>query len=170
MIAHLLELGHRGKHQAAPGYVVAGLVDAAEHVGDGRLVQACLLLRQVAPDLDLLLVRQVGDDRLVRLQAAQQERLSDPPQPLRRLLLVADPLHRDRVLPEGLRRAEQAGVGELHDRPQLRQLVLHRRPGQRDPRGGGQGADGARLPGGVVLDRLRLVASSGYNNRVITDL
>ena len=113
MVAHLLELGHRGEHQAAPGDVVAGLVDAAEHVGDGRLVQARLLLRQVAPDLDLLLVRQVGDDRLVGLQPAQQERLGDPPQPLGRLL-VAESLHRDRVvLAERLRRAEQAGVGEL---------------------------------------------------------
>ena len=30
--------------------------------------------------------------------------------------------------------AEHAGVGELHDRPQLGELVLHRRAGQRDPR------------------------------------
>ena len=76
----------------------------------------------------------------------------------RRVLRIA-PLDRHRVpLAELLGRAEQARVGELHDRPQLGQPVLHRRPGQGDPGRGRQGPDRPGLPGGVVLDVLRLVA------------
>ena len=158
VVAHLLELGHGGQHQAAAADVVGGLLDAAEHVGDRGLVQAGLLGGEVAPDLHLLLVRQVGDDRLVGLQAAEHERLGEPLERLRRLRRAV-PLDRDRVpLPEPLGRPEQARVGEVHDRPQLGQPVLHRRPGQRDPGRGGQRADRPGLLGGVVLDVLRLVA------------
>ena len=77
MVAHLLELGHRGQHQAAAADVVGRVLDAAEHVGDRGRVQARLLGGEVAPDLHLLLVRQVGDDRLVGLQAAEHERLGE---------------------------------------------------------------------------------------------
>ena len=49
-------------------------------------------------------------------------------------LLVAVPLDRDgEALPELPGRAQQAGREDVHDRPQLREPVLHRRPGQRHP-------------------------------------
>ena len=85
MVAHLLELGHRGEHEAAAADLVGGLVDAGEHVGHRGLVQAGLLGGEVAPDLHLLLVRQVRDDRLVGLQPAQHERLGEPLERRRRV-------------------------------------------------------------------------------------
>ena len=49
------------------------------------------------------------------------------------------------------------GVGELQDRPQVGEPVLHRRAGDRDPVARRQRADRGGLLGGGVLDRLRLV-------------
>ena len=158
MVADLLELGHCGQHQAAALDPFLGRLDLGQHVGDRRLVQRRLLGGQVAPDLHLQLVRQVGDDRLVGLEPAQDERPGDPPQPGGRFL-VGGALDWDRVpLPELLGGPEQAGAGELHDRPQVAEPVLHRGAGERDPGSGRQAADRLSLPGRVVLDVLRLVA------------
>ena len=58
---------------------------------------------------------------------------------------------------ELLRASEQAGIDEVEDRPQVAEVVFHRRSGQGDPGFSLQGLGGARLLGVGVLDRLRLV-------------
>ena len=58
---------------------------------------------------------------------------------------------------ELLRASEQAGIDEVEDRPQVAEVVFHRRSGQGDPCFSLQGLGGARLLGVGVLDRLRLV-------------
>ena len=81
MIADLLELGHRRQHQAPALNALLGRLDPGQHVRDGGLVERRLLGGQVAPDLHLLLLRQVGDDRLVGLDPAQDEWAGQPPEP-----------------------------------------------------------------------------------------
>ena len=53
--------------------------------------------------------------------------------------------------------AEQAGVEDLHDRPQLVQAVLDRCTGQRHPVAGGDRTGRLRRPCERILDRLGLV-------------
>ncbi len=156
MVADLLELGHRRQDQPAPLLVVGG-GDLLQHVVHRGLVERGLLGGQVAVDLDLLLLRQVADDRLVGLQPAQDERLGGALQrgggPLVTLCL-----DRDRVpLAEPVARPEQPRVGELHDRPELGEVVLHRGAGEREFTGGRNGPYGLGLPGRAVLQRLGLV-------------
>ena len=79
MVAHLLELHHRGEDQPT-ALDALGLVDPGQHVVDDRLIEAGLLAGQVAELLHLELVGQVGDDRPVGLQAAEHERAGDAPE------------------------------------------------------------------------------------------
>ena len=58
---------------------------------------------------------------------------------------------------ERLAGAEQAGVDEVEDRPEIAEAVLDRRAGERDARPRVDLLGGARLLGAGVLDRLRLV-------------
>ena len=53
--------------------------------------------------------------------------------------------------------AEETRVEELHDRPEVAHVVLHRCAGERDPIAGRQRARGTGLLGLRVLDVLRLV-------------
>src|SRR5579859_3604772 len=160
MVAHLLELGHGGQHQPPALDAFLSRLDLGHHVRDGRLIERRLLGGQIAPDFHLLLLRQVRDDRFVGLEPPQDERPGEPFEPLRDFLVGA-PLDRDGIpLPELLGRPEQPWVGKFHDRPQVAQPVLHRRPGQRDPGPRGQPAHRLGLPGRMVLDVLRLVADN----------
>ena len=93
VVAHLLELGHRGQHVAAP-LDPLGVLDLLHHVVDDRLVERGLLGGERAVLLDLDLLRQVVDDGRVGLQPAQQVGPGDGAQPLGRL---------------GLRRAARPG-------------------------------------------------------------
>src|SRR5262249_29742322 len=111
-----------------------------------------------APDLDLLLLRQVTDDRLVGLEAPQDERPGGPAERRRGLLVAVRLDGRREPFTERLPGPEQSGVGELHDRPQLGEVVLDGRAGERDPPARRDGAYGLGLPGAAVLQRLRLVA------------
>ena len=75
-----------------------------------------------------------------------------------RRFLVAEPLDRDdEALPERRRRSEQCRVEDLHDRPQLAQVVLDRGAGERHLARGRQGANGLGLLGLGVLHVLGLV-------------
>jgi hypothetical protein len=58
---------------------------------------------------------------------------------------------------ENARGAEEPGVQEVEDRPQVAEPVLHRGSGERESRARSHGFHGARLLGARVLDRLRLV-------------
>ena len=99
MVADLLELHHRGQHQA-PALHPFGLVDPGEHVVDHRLVERGLLPGQGTELLHLELLGEVGNDRPVGLQAAQNEGRGDPAQ-LRRRPLVSPALYRvGEALPE----------------------------------------------------------------------
>ena len=117
---------------------------------------ACSAVRLQSTSISSLSGRSLMMDLSVLSRRSTNGRVRRP-QPGRGVV-VAVPLDRLGVpLPERGGRAEQAGVGELHQRPQVGQPVLHRGTGDRDPVPGRQRPDGARLPGGGVLDGLRLV-------------
>ena len=68
------------------------------------------------------------------------------------------PLDRNGVAgAELVRGPEQAGIEEVHQRPQFGQPVLHRGPGQRDSLPGAQPPHRPGRLGQAVLHRLRLV-------------
>src|SRR5581483_1849030 len=52
---------------------------------------------------------------------------------------------------------DESGVGEVEDRPQVAEAVLHRRAGQGQPAAGRDAAQFLGRVAGRVLDRLRLV-------------
>ena len=78
-----------------------GCLDPASMSSTDGLVERGLLGGEVAPDLHLDLVRQVGDDRLVGLQPAQHERPGGPLAARRSPSCVAVPLDRDREAAAG---------------------------------------------------------------------
>ena len=131
MIAHLLELRQRRQNHALAAGCLR-LVEARDRLFDDGCVQRRLLLGQRAKDLHLHLFGQVGDDALVGLQPAQDERAGQSSS-------TARPLpgrgrlnrHEEVALELGLR-AEKPGIEKLHDRPQIADVVLDRRAGQRD--------------------------------------
>ena len=132
VVADLLELGHRGEH-VAPALDALRVLDLLHHVVDDRAVERGLLGREPVVLRDLDLLGQVVDDRRVGLDPAQQVGPGDRAQPRRRLV-AAVPLDRHRVaLAEAVGRAQQPGVEHVHHRPELRQAVLHRGAGERDP-------------------------------------
>jgi hypothetical protein len=95
------------------------------------------------------LVRELGGDLRLALGAPEQQH---PVERAQCGLTVAGHLRR-----EGCARADEAGIGEVEDRPQVTHTVFDRGSGQRQSRAG---RDATQLLGGVaggVLDRLRLV-------------
>ena len=134
----------------------AGL-DRFHRLADHRLVQRDLLGGQRHEQVRLGLARQFGRDAGVGLPAPQQERPDQGGEPGGRVG-VAVPLDRHRhPAGERLQVAEQARRRPVEDRPQVRQPVLHRCSGQRDPGGRGHRPQLARGPRQRVLRVLRLV-------------
>ncbi len=156
VIADLLEAQHRGKDQPAPLDSLARL-DPRHHLGDDRLVQGRLLARERAVDGHLELLGQVGDDCSVGLEAAQDERRRRSAEPPGSIVVAVAFDGNGEALPERVGRSEEARVQDLHDRPELREAVLDRRPGERDPAGCPDAAGRLGLPGRTVLDVLGLV-------------
>ena len=118
-------------------------------------VERRLLAAEGAEGLDLGLVREVGDHRAVGLEPPQDVGADELPQ--RREGAVGP---RGEALREGrelLRGAEQAGVHEVEERPQVGEAVLDGRAGEGDPRPAGELLGRPRLAGAGVLDGLRLV-------------
>ena len=154
MIADLLEAHQEGEDEPlAPDS--RGTCDPLAQLPHRLLVEGGLLAAQGAEGLDLGLVRKVGDDRLVGLEPAQDVRAHQLPQ---RLVGVVGPLgHPLREGRELLGRAEQAGVDEIEDRPQVKEAVLDGGAGEGDPRASLELLGRFRLLGGRVLDGLRLV-------------
>ena len=156
MVAHLLELGHRGQHQAA-ALDSFRCADAVQHVVDHRLIQRGLLRSQVADQIHLQLLGQVSDDRRVGLDAAQDERPGEASQSIRGVVITATLDRLGVALLERRCRSEQPGIGELEDGPQVGEAVFHRRSGDGNPSARRDRADRGGLLGGGVLDRLRFV-------------
>ena len=92
MIADLFQLRERGQHDALALHAFGATRCASIELLDHGGVERGLLLGERAEDLHLLLLGQVGDDRLVRLQAAKDERAGD--------LLEARAPPPDRACPE----------------------------------------------------------------------
>ena len=120
-------------------------------------VERGLFLGQRAKDLHFQLVRQVGDDGLVGLEAAEQEWARQALQTLGRLGIVVG-LDRDEEAAFELRlRSQEAGVEELHDRPQVADVVFDRRAGEGDAIVGRQRTGSVGLFGFRVFDVLGFV-------------
>ena len=128
-----------------------------QQVIDDRLVERRLLSGQHAAFDHLDLVRQVVDDGSIRLQAAQHERPGDPAEQGGRLVVSVSFDGAAEALAERPRAAEQTGVEDLHDRPQLGQPILDRGAGQRHPAGRGNRPNRPGLSGAGVLDLVGLV-------------
>ena len=156
VVADLLEPGEQRQHQPAPGGLV-GPLDPVHRLADQRLVEHHLLAGQADHVVGLGLGRQLRRDAGVGLAAAEQERLHELGEAAGHARVDAA-LDRCRPhLAEGVARAEQTGGGPVEDRPQLGQVVLHGRAGQRHPAPRLDGAQVARGRGGGVLDVLGLV-------------
>ena len=117
------------------------------------VVQLALRAHQIAVHRQLRPRRQLRRD--LRLRAPQDERADAAREHVDRAAVL---LRRRPAMPrEGGRGAEQAGIQELEQAPQLAEVVLDRRPAQRQP------VLRADQPRGLgrrrvrVLDRLRLV-------------
>ena len=154
MVADLLQAHQEGEHQAPPLHAV-DLLELVGQVLHRLLVERRLLAAQGAEGLHLGLVGQVGDDALVGLEAAQDVGTHQIAQRRVRVLRpVGEALDEGREL---LGRAQQAGIDEVEDRPQVAEPVLDRRAGERDARVGLERLDGLGLLGRRILDRLGLV-------------
>ena len=165
VVADLLELGEQGQHlavllaQRCPGDGIEALVDCL-------VVELLLLWSQAHPFVELHLLRQVGNDRLVGFEAPQDEGPHPAFEiPQRRHVAVALDRQPVALAEEGLI-AEHLGVEEIHQRPQLADPVFHRRARQGNPEaaapfaaaaGAGQVPGRLALLGGVVFDRLGFV-------------
>ena len=136
--------------------------DLVEPLAHHGLVQPGLLLGQRHRTVGLRLGRQLRRDPRIGLTAAQQERPHQPGQSLGRRARLGG---RRRAALDGLRiartepaqRPQQPRRRPVQDRPQLRQVVLHRGAGQCHP---GLGGEGPQRPGGRgerILDVLCLV-------------
>ncbi len=154
MVADLLEPHQHRKHDAL-ALNAFGSVEAPGKVLDGLAVQRRLPAGQPAQRLDLRLVGQVGDDRFVGFHASQDV---GSHQLAKRTVWIVCPLGQPlRIARELPSIAQQARVQEIEDRPQVAQVILDRRSGQRDACPGFQRLCRAGLAGVRILDRLRLV-------------
>ena len=152
MVADLLEPHELGQHDAPP----LDAVDRFELLGQVAhrlLVEGRLLAAQVAVGRHLGLVGQVGDHPLVGLQPAEDV---GPDERAQRLIGRSGLQLLDEA-GEGLGSAEQAGVQEIEERPEVGEAILDRRAGHGDAGRRLQFLDAPRLPGAGVLDRLGLV-------------
>jgi hypothetical protein len=154
MVADLLETHEEGQHDTLTLDPVGGRQRCGQ-LAYASLIQGRLLTRERAERFHFGLVWQVRDDRPIRLEAPQDVRPNQIPQRSVAALGV-----RGKALiesPELRARAEETGVDEVEDRPQITDPILHRRARERDPRSGVELLDGPRLFRARILDGLRLV-------------
>ena len=156
VVADLLEVRQCGEHQTATS-VTATVGQSVLDVRGVRLVQRRLLGGHGDRVDVLALLRQPQIQGRIRLLPPQDERVDEPVESLD-VLRVPVPLDvgTDGVV-EGLRRAQQPGITEIHEGVQLRQPVLHRGTAERDAVVGRDRPDRPRLRGARVLDVLRLI-------------
>ena len=158
MVANLLEAHQKREHDAAARDAVSTLTRRVQLGGQflhGLLIERRLRAGQVAVRLDLGLVRQVGDHGLVCLQTPENVRSHQLAQ--RRVRIVRSIRETPGEARELFGGAEQAGVDEVEDGPEVPEPILDRRAGQRDPRVRVKLLGGPRLPCARILDGLRFV-------------
>ena len=152
VVAHLLELEQEAEREAV---ALEGLQlrigKRALQFFDEARVDRGLLAGQRAVRLHLDLVRQIADDAAIRFHATQQPGLNEVPQ---RRVVGAESFERLREL-RGT--AEQAGIEEVKETPQVAGPVLHRCASQSDASVGLQFLHRLRLLRAGVLDRLRFI-------------
>ena len=154
MVADLLEAQQGGEDRAAPLDALRR-AQAALELLHRLLVERGLLPGQAAERAHLGLVRQVGDDAAIGLEAAQDVRLDERPE--RPVVAVAAGGHLPGGAREGARAPQEPGIQEVEQRPEVAEPVLDRGARQGDPGAAAELLDRARLPGPGVLDRLGLV-------------
>src|SRR3981189_2380405 len=156
MIADLLELGERREHHPLALYAACRF-EFGHRLLDHGGIERGLLLAQSAKNLHLKLFGQVRNNRLVGLEAAQDERRCQFLQ-VRRRYLVARGLDWDEEIPLELGlSADQPRIKELHQRPQIAHVVLDRSAGERDAIAAFERARGSGQLALRILDVLRLV-------------
>lgn len=95
-------------------------LDLRHHVVHDRLVERGLFACEVAVDLHLDLLGQVGDDRAVRLEAPQHEGPGDATERAGSLVVTIALDGHGESLAEADGLSQQPGVADLHDRPPSR--------------------------------------------------
>ena len=134
-----------------------GGVDLVEHLRGRPLVQRRLFDREIAEDLHLDLLGKIGSDLRIGLRPAQHKRANHLAEMLA-AILVEQLFDRDgEALAEFAGAAKQAGVEHVHDRPELGEMVLDRRAGERDAARGNKRPNGDARGGGWILDLLRFI-------------
>ena len=135
VIADLLEPRQGGEHQPLALDAV-GRLQLALHVVHHGLVERGLLRGEVAVDLLLHLLRQVLDDALVALQAAQDEGLHQALEGGGTGLVLFALDGRLEALLEGGGAAQVAGVQEVEQGPEVEQAILDGGAGEGQAVGG----------------------------------
>jgi len=156
MVADLLEARQRGQdhgaalHRLRPGLLFQLFLELLDLTG----VERGLRRGEPAVGRHHGLLRQVGDHAAVGLETPQDVGAR---QAAHRRVGVGHLFAGAQKGGEALGPAEQAGVDEIKQRPEVARAVLDRRAGQRQTRRRLQALDRARLARLGVLDRLRLV-------------
>ena len=153
MIADLLELEHVGEDQSLAldcRFLACRLVQRLAEFLNRPGVEKRLFARECSRHIELGLIRQIGDNRLVRLQAAQDEWTRQTPHDGIVLTLI-------RRLSERREAAEESRIHKIKNAPEIGQPILNRRTRQGETTRRSDRSHGLALARTGVLDRLRLV-------------
>ncbi len=169
VVAYLLQFRQCGQHQTFAFDSVSGR-DCLLGILNNSGVERSLLLGERAKHFHLQLVWEVGDDALVRLEPAQHERAGDAAKSGGGIFILVDlNRHEEPLFERGLR-TKKSGVEELHERPEVPDVVLDGSARQRDAPIAFQSAGGAGLFGFGVLDVLRFVEQEAAPRHLRQDL
>ena len=156
MVADLLERGDRGEDLTLARLLALGDVGGDDELVEHRLVQADLLGRHRAVVELVDPIGQLGGDLRLGLRAPEHQDAVERAQGVlggaRRFAFAVREL-RDELRP----RADETGIGEVEDRPEVAEPVLDRRARERDAHARGDAAELLRGVARGVLDGLRLV-------------
>ena len=155
MIAYLLEF-HQRREDSAPALHRGSRFSMkhALHLQDKRVIKRSLLFAQHGILPDLIFIREVGDNRLIRLHPPQDKGRYRAAQFGVSIRLVPELFRKSGKLS---RRAQQTGVEKIKQRPQIGQPVFYRRPRHGNANACAQRLDRFGLLDAGALDGLRLI-------------
>ena len=130
VIANLFE-AHQERQNNPFALDSIGPIEFRGQFFNGLLIERGLFTGELAEGLHLRLVRQIGNDRLIRLHAPQNVRTRQLAK--RRVWVVRPVCETPGEACEFLAGTEQAGIDEVEDRPEVSEPILHRRASERDP-------------------------------------